>query len=323
MNLIIAICTLTAGIIVLMGWKRSFKRKTCPFNGKTILITGGYSGIGLALASRILENYDIKNLVIWGQNSSKLSDCQVLLEDLAARRKKKVFDETLPAAFIWTQMVDVGDSNSVLLAADEILKKLGLIDIVVNNAGVVTGKSLVSGALHEEDCLRTMNVNAIAHVRLYQAFLPSMKKARTGRFVSILSTMSLGYASCLADYCASKWAALAYLHCLRFELKNSGYPEIRTLAVCPFLTNTKLFDGALENDGDTIVRKLFFPVLDAQDVAVKTIQAIEQEKQFLVIPWHMFYLYSLLGLLPVSVQDAITVWCGGHKGMKNFRGHGN
>ena len=304
--------TVTLFILFIL-WRFLKREPRYDLNGKNILITGGTSGIGLALAKKMLNRYAIKSITIWGREDQSNKLCQEILLQSYVR-----FSDTSPTVRV--MLIDVCNNEDVQIGAQTVLKELGHIDVIVNNAGIVYGKSFVSGDLDDEMCLHTINTNAVAHLRVVRAFLPSMKQRGSGFIVSVLSTMSFGYASCLADYCASKWAALAYLHCLRFELKCAGYRDIHVMGICPFLTKTNLFDGALEGDGDFFLRRFFFPTLEVEDVAAATIHGIEQRKELLALPRFLWYLYYATALLPIRLQDHLTALCGGAQGMKNFRG---
>ena len=76
-----------------------------------------------------------------------------------------------------------------------------------------------------------------------KAFLPGMMERNHGHLVNIASSAGLLGVNGLADYCASKFAAVGFDESLRFELEMMG-KDVKTTVVCPFYINTGMFDGA-------------------------------------------------------------------------------
>ena len=77
-----------------------------------------------------------------------------------------------------------------------------------------------------------------------KSFLPKMLERNRGHIVTIASLAGKHGLPGLVDYCASKFAAVGFDESLRFELYTMGKTGVKTTAVCPFLTNTGMFDGA-------------------------------------------------------------------------------
>lgn len=71
-----------------------------------------------------------------------------------------------------------------------------------------------------------------------------MMKRNHGHIVNIASSAGLVGVTGLADYCASKFAAVGFDESLRFEMESLGKDGIHTTVVCPFFINTGMFDGA-------------------------------------------------------------------------------
>ena len=70
-----------------------------------------------------------------------------------------------------------------------------------------------------------------------------MLEANSGHIVSIASSAGLFGVTGLADYCASKFAAVGFDESLRFELAAMGKTGVHTTVVCPYFINTGMFDG--------------------------------------------------------------------------------
>lgn len=121
--------------------------------------------------------------------------------------------------------------------------KFSDVQILINNAGVVSGKRVqdVSDAAIE----RTMQVNTISHMYLIKEFLPSMIARKRGHIVTIASLAGIAASPLMMDYNASKWGAVGMDEALRLELKKEGhFRYIKTTCICPYLIDTGMFKGA-------------------------------------------------------------------------------
>ena len=85
---------------------------------------------------------------------------------------------------------------------------MGLVDILINNAGIVSGQSLLE--IEDEKIEATFGVNTLSLFWTAKAFLPAMVERNHGHIVTIASSAGLVGVSKLTDYCASKWAAVGF-----------------------------------------------------------------------------------------------------------------
>ncbi|HTT98205.1 MAG TPA: SDR family NAD(P)-dependent oxidoreductase [Rhizomicrobium sp.] len=171
------------------------------------LITGGGSGIGLAIAKRLSETCDV---TVLGRGKARLD-----------------------ATGFKTIVADV---------ADPALKIDGAFDIVVNNAGIV--RSAPFHKLTETDWAGMLNINVMGTVHVTRAVLPVMRERNWGRIVNIASTAALkGYAY-VSAYVASKHALLGLTRALALELVATG---VTVNAVCPGYTDTDIVREAVAN----------------------------------------------------------------------------
>ena len=83
---------------------------------------------------------------------------------------------------------------------------VGDVTMVINNAGVVSGRPLIQCS--DESIQRTFDVNVLAHFWIIKAFLPAMIEKNSGHIVNIASAAGLVGAAGLVDYCSSKFAAV-------------------------------------------------------------------------------------------------------------------
>lgn len=258
-----------------------------PLAGARILITGGTRGIGRLMALEASRRG--AEVVLWARNPE-------LGEQVRAELGG-------PASF---HPVDVTDADAVAAAAEA----SGPVDIVVNNAGVVSGKGFLE--LTEADLRRTFEVNTLAQYRVTRAFLPAMLARDAGHIVNVSSAAGLVGTARMTDYAASKHASVGFTEALRAELRGrrSG---VKTLVVCPFFIDTGMFAGVR-----TRVPWLL-PILKEADVATKVLDAIEGGSAQLVLPWSV-RLLPLARVLPVGAFDALVDLLGVNHTMDGFTG---
>ena len=161
---------------------------------------------------------------------------------------------------------------------------------------------------------RTFDVNALAHFWTVRAFLPAMVERNRGHIVTVASAGGLVAAPRLADYSASKFAAVGFDEALRLELASQGL-DIKTTLVCPFYVKTGMFEG---------VKTRFswlLPILEPEYVADRIVKAIEKNRRRLIMP-RFAYTSFALRLLPVPVFDFLIDFFGVSRSMENFTGRG-
>jgi all-trans-retinol dehydrogenase (NAD+) len=140
-----------------------------PLSGATVLITGGGSGLGRRLALGAARRGSL--VLIWDLDAER---CAAVRDEIRA-------DGGSAEAYV----VDVTDRQAVKAAADV----AGPVDVLVNNAGVVSGRPLLEAA--DEAIERTMNVNVMALYWVTRAFLGGMANRRRGTVVTVASAAGL------------------------------------------------------------------------------------------------------------------------------------
>lgn len=194
-------------------------------DGKRVLITGGASGIGLLLARRCVRHG--AHVVIWDVQREA---CARALEELRALVAE---GGTGSAA---AHSIDVTDRERVYAEVERLRREAGGLDVVVLNAGIVSGTPVVRA--DEASMVRTMDVNAMSHFWLIKAVLPVMLESNSGQIVTISSAAAFGGGPGLADYCASKSASFAFTECVRMEVRKAGRMGVTVTTICPFLIST-------------------------------------------------------------------------------------
>src|SRR3954447_6400851 len=178
--------------------------------GSTVLITGAASGMGRLVAHRIAAEGG--RLVLWDVNREGL---EAVREEIGRPSAATV------------DAVDLTDRHAIAAAAERVLREVGPVDVLLNNAGIVTGKLLLDATA--EAIERTFAVNTLALFWTTRAFLPGMLQRNRGHIVTIASAGGLVGTSRMTDYCASKHAAVGFDESLRLELKRMGSRVVTTV----------------------------------------------------------------------------------------------
>jgi len=262
--------------------------------GQRALITGGASGIGRLLATELGEAG--ARLVLWDIDEAGL---------------QRAHGKLLESGFeVNVYTCDLSDRESVAEAAAMTLDGSGPVDILINNAGVVSGQNILN--IEDADIERTFDVNVLALFWTVRAFLPSMLERDAGHIVTIASAAGLAGTARLTDYCASKFAAIGFDESLRLELRNQN-SKVTTTIVCPYFTDTGMFDGAQTRFS------WLLPILKPEAVVGRILKAIRRNRQRVVMPWFLYTGWPMR-LLPVRWFDALMDFFGISRSMDQFRG---
>ena len=265
------------------------------FAGKRILITGAGSGLGRRMALRMAREGG--RIIAW---------------DISAEALEKVLAELkMASGGVHLGMVcDVSDSKTVYRKAEAVKTKAGQPDILINNAGMVSGKRFLDCS--DEEIQRTMGVNTMALFWTTKAFLPEMIARNAGHVVTVASAAGLVGVAKLADYCASKFAAVGFDESVRAELKHTA-PGVKTTVICPYYITTGMFEG---------VKTRFswlLPITDERYAADRMVSAIRRQRPRLIMP-PLVYTVPLLRMMPVAVFDWVAYFLGINSSMEDFRG---
>ena len=259
-----------------------------------VLITGAAGGIGRLLAARFARRG--RDLVLWDIDADGLDQAKQEFESSGVR--------------IHADPCDLTDRHAIAAAAQRVSDAGHEVDLLINNAGIVSGKPLLE--ISDENIERTFAVNALAPFWTTRAFLPGMIERGHGHIVTIASAAGIAGTSRLTDYCASKFAAVGFDDSLRLELRRLGQP-IRTTVVCPYYVHTGMFEGVKTRF------PLLLPIMQPDRVADRIVKAIEKKQQRLILPWFLYAVY-LCRILPVSWSDAIMDALGVTHTMDDFQG---
>lgn len=271
------------------------RSRRTPVRGAVVLVTGAASGIGALVAVQAAHR-GARAVVLWDLDLPAAQDVATRVQAAGAT--------------CLAQRVDLRDAQEVEAAGRVVLERLGRVDVLVNSAGVVTGRRFED--LSEEDVARTFDVNVLALYRVVRCFLPGMRTRDRGCVVTIASAAGLVGVARQTDYSASKFAAVGFMESLRSELRRSG-SHVRTLVVAPYYVSTGMFAGVRTRV------PLLLPVLEPERVASQVLDSVERGDARRILPWFANAVL-LVKALPVPVADAITDLFGISTTMDTFTG---
>ena len=261
---------------------------------KLVLVTGGASGIGRLMA------FDFAG-----------RGARVMVWDLAAEALKRLEDEARgKGLFIKGMICDVTDREAVYRQAAAVKTELGPVDILINNAGVVSGATFLETP--DDKIIKTMQVNTFSLFWTCKAFLPDMIARNSGQIVTIASAAGIIGVKGLADYSASKFAAVGFDEAIRMELRGRK-SAVRTTVICPFFIDTGMFQGVKTRF------PLLLPIMKSETAARRMVRAVLHRRRKIVMPSSVYGVF-FLRLFPAWVIDAFAELFGISHSMDNFTG---
>ncbi len=214
-------------------------------NAKTILITGGTSGIGLELATQLLQRGN--TVIVTGRDQQRI--------DATSR--------TLPGVHVFQS--DVSDPEAITVLRDAVLERFPALDVLVNNAGIMRNLNLNQDR-DLTDVTREIEINLCGPVRMVQSFLPHLKTRKDALIVNVSSGLAFIPLPLSPVYCATKAAIHSFSQSLRAQLGGTG---VTVIELAPPGVETPLFRGefAAEMKGQK--------AMDVKMLARKAIAGIE------------------------------------------------
>jgi all-trans-retinol dehydrogenase (NAD+) len=254
--------------------------------GSRVLVTGAASGMGYLYAERAIAD-GAAVVWLWDVNKKAL-----------AKAVKSLSKTAVPKTILRSDVVDLRRRKAIEEAADKVIRKIGGVDVLINNAGVVRG-----AFFWEHDNVRdtetTMKVNALAPMYASHEFLPLMMTSdRPARIVNIASAAGMLSNPKMSVYASSKWALIGWSDSLRLELKRGGYTHVKVTTVAPSYISTGMFEG--------VRGPLMTPIMKPDYVVDRVWAAMISGKPFLMLPWSVHLSKVLKGLLPQRAFDWIA-----------------
>lgn len=261
---------------------------------KTILITGGASGIGRLIAHRCLQKKATK-AILWDINPDALASTKAFFES-------KGFE-------IETAVVDISSQKAIIETAQRLKEAGTVVDILFNNAGIVVGKPFEEHS--HEDIAKTIDINVSGVMHTALALLPDMLKKGKGHLVNIASAAGLMANPNMSVYAGSKWAVIGWSESIRIEMERDK-TGVRVTTVMPSYINTGMFDG--------VKAPLFTPILTPEFIVKKILQAVERNQPVVQEPFMTKTVPLLRSLLPSKAFDYVANTFGVYKSMDDFKG---
>jgi len=243
-------------------------------NGHVVAITGGGRGIGRATAAALITK-----------------GARVAIGDIDAALAERTASE-LGSGTIGLPL-DVTDKPSFAAFLDEVESRLGPLDVLVNNAGIMPVGPFVDETDAATDKL--VDINVMGVIIGSKLALERFRPRDRGHIVQLASIAGKGGFPGGATYCATKHAVVGLSETLRAELRGTG---IEVHQVLPIGVNTELYSGVSQARG--------FKTPEPEDVAAAIVELVQTGRFERYVPRHVGPVIRMNALLPRRVADAIT-----------------
>jgi len=189
-------------------------------DGKTVLITGGATGIGFALAKAFY------------QRGARVAVC--------GRREDVLEDAKSKLPPIKTYVCDVTNGAASRALLHEMEERFGGIDILINNAAILNTADQLDQNDDPTEAASEISINLLAPIQLTKLFLPHLRKRPAAAIINVTSNLALTPAPFANIYCATKAGLHSFSIGLRDQLKGSGVKVFELMAP---LTDAPMSDG--------------------------------------------------------------------------------
>lgn len=242
---------------------------------KTVLITGGSSGIGQALAEMLATCG--ARIGLMGRDAKRL-------ESVAAQCRKQG-----SARVAWSQ-AEIVDCEAVQIAVRNLEAQLGPCDVMIASAGIHRFSDALSLNPAAANEVIATNVNGVFNA--FGAVLPGMIERDRGHLVAIASIAGIIALPMVAAYSASKAAVISLCRSLRTDLRNK---HVRVTTVLPGFVDTPMIG---DHDRSNISK-----ILTPQDAAARILKAVERGRDTLAFPARTWLMAWIAGKLPQSLYN--------------------
>lgn len=280
-GIIILAIVLLPGFLLIDRW---WRERSYDLHGKTVLITGGSRGLGLAMARQLIDMG--ARVAICARDEAELQRAQNELE----QKGGEVFALTC----------DVKAHDQVEQMIGQVTEHFGAIDILINNAGADIVGPMENQTMQDYDDL--MKLHFWAPLYAIYAVLPKMQERQAGRIVNISSVGGKIPSPHMVAYCASKFALVGLSEGMRTELAKDG---IAVTTVCPGLIHTGVIDHAILK-GQNRKEFAWFAISDslplisvsAEKVVRVAIAGLRRGAGEVIVPLPILFLSKFYSLFP-------------------------
>jgi len=235
-----------------------------------VAITGAARGIGFATA-RALAN----------------QGAVVAVGDLAAQAASKLGGDAFGVS------LDVTDNAAFTTFLDQVEGRLGPLDVLINNAGIMTAGPIEDEA--EAMTAREIAINLQAVVHGTREAVRRMKPRHTGHIVNISSLVSRAPGPCAATYCATKFGVAGFTEAVAIELRGTG---VEVSLIRPALCRTDMTGGVPEVRG--------IPFIEPEDVATRIAETLLRPRFDVPVPKGIGPMLWLNQALPFRARAALA-----------------
>jgi len=229
--------------------------------GNTILITGGGSGIGLALAEEFLRLGN--KVIVAGRSESKL--------------------RAAAAKGLATLTVDMTNSESILALAQNAVAQFPSLNVVIHNAGIMKAEKIIEGNISQIET-ETVTTNLLGPMRLTDALLPHFLKQKSSVVMTVTSGLAFIPLALTPTYCATKAGLHSYTESLRFQLKDTA---VEVLELAPPYVQTELMGQHQASDPNAMPLKDFVTEVmeilknnpDTKEILVERVQPLRKSSE--------------------------------------------
>ena len=262
----------------------SEQRLRAYFDSRLVVITGGSSGIGFAIAQRL----------------AGLGARLVLIADVPEKLSVAVDALGGTPGQVSSIVCDIGDQQAVDNAMTALLREHGVPDVLVNNAGFAVYRTFEESDPAEIEKL--LNVNFAGHVLCTKAVLEGMIARRSGSIVNIGSVAGLFTLTPNAVYAAANSGIVAWSRALRVELDRFG---VGVTVVCPGRVETPFFDH--ETFKRRRARRETRLTVPLATVAEAVLDAVQRNREMVVVPRYWGWFARALHVVPSRASHAPRV----------------
>ena len=237
-------------------------------SGNTVLVTGGGSGIGLALAKAFAIRGNV--VVVCGRNTKKLE---------AVHTENPAID-TFPC--------DIASDQDQQRLVEYIAQKYTNLNVLINNAGIQHNYDFSDTKNHTGLIEEEVNINFLAHLKLTDRFLPVLMQRPSAAIVNVTSALAVVPKQSAPIYCATKAAMHNFTKVLRYQLEDTS---VKVFEIIPALVDTEMTKGRGKNK------------ITPEALATEALRGIESNKYEILIDKTKI-LFALNRFLP-SVAERI------------------
>jgi NAD(P)-dependent dehydrogenase (short-subunit alcohol dehydrogenase family) len=247
-------------------------------SGKVVAITGGARGIGRTTAQALIRK-----------------GCRVAIGDLDLAPAEQAAAE-LGGGTVAIEL-NVTDRDSFAAFLDEAERRLGPVDVLVNNAGIMPVTPFEQES--DDSIRRQLDINVYGVIVGTQLAVRRMQARGRGHIVNIASSAGKAGVPGIATYAATKHAVVGLTEAVRAECRGSG---VELSYVMPITVNTQLIEGLVDKRG---VKRV-----EPEDVAKEIVDALELGRVDVYVPRELRASVVLGTLLPRRAREALARFMG-------------